>query len=210
MIDKTELFRWCSIPAEKLFAEKTRVPFRLVRDSEEMGELMARELADEILVANREKRLLRAIIPCGPNCWYEPFTKLVNTEKISLRNLVVFHMDECLDWEGKELDGNDPYNFRSFMQRYFYGPVEKDLAVPEENRHFLNPENMYAIKKAIAASPIDITMGGWGQDGHIAYNQTRRNLYSSITIGELRQSSIRKQDNNPATIIALGQRSTGA
>ena len=210
MIDKTELFRWCSIPAEKLFAEKTRVPFRLVRDSEEMGELMARELADEILLANREKRLLRAIIPCGPNCWYAPFTKLINTEKISLRNLVVFHMDECLDWEGKELDGNDPYNFRSFMQRYFYGPVEKDLAVPEENRHFLNPENMYAIKKEIAASPIDITMGGWGQDGHIAYNQTRRNLYSPITIGELRQSSIRIQDNNPDTIIALGQRSFGA
>ena len=25
-----------------------------------------------------------------------------------------------------------------------------------------------------ATSSVDITIGGWGQDGHIAYNQTRR------------------------------------
>jgi hypothetical protein len=25
--------------------------------------------------------------------------------------MTVFHMDECLDWEGKLLARNDPYNF---------------------------------------------------------------------------------------------------
>ena len=210
MINKKDLYHWCSIPAEKLSSEKTKVPFRLVKDSEEMGALMARELAGEILGANREKRRIRAIIPCGPNCWYAPFAKLVNAEKISLKNLVVFHMDECLDWEGQELDENDPYNFRSFMERHFYGPIEKDLAVPVENRFFLNPGNMLAVKKEINAAPVDITIGGWGQDGHIAYNQSRRNAYSSITIDELRNSSIRIQDNNQDTIIALAQRSFGA
>jgi len=210
MIDKTDLYRWCSVPVEKLSVLKTKVPFRLVRDSEEMGALMARELADEVIAANSEKRQLRAIIPCGPNCWYAPFAKLVNAEKIPLENLVVFHMDECLDWQGNELDENDPYNFRSFMLRHFYGPIEKSLAVPEESRFFLNPENMYAVRKEIAKAPVDITMGGWGQDGHIAYNQARRSLFSPVTIEELRQSSIRIQDNNPDTIIALGQRSFGS
>ncbi|MBA7610679.1 hypothetical protein ES703_17891 [subsurface metagenome] len=30
----------------------------------------------------------------------------------------------------------------------------------------------------IRAAPIHLTYGGWGQDGHIAYNQARRNPYS--------------------------------
>lgn len=210
MISKKKLYQWCSVPAEQLAAEKTKVPFRLVQDSKVMGAIMARELADEVLMAIREKRELRAIIPCGPNCWYEPFTRLVNQEKISLRNLVVFHMDECLDWQGQELAEDDPYNFRAFMLRHFYDPVEKELAVAEDNRFFLNPANMYDVKKEIGRSPVDITMGGWGQDGHIAYNQTRRSPFSPVTVDELRNASIRIQDNNWDTIIALGQRSFGA
>lgn len=69
---------------------------------------------------------------------------------------------------------------------------------------------MERIKEKIAEAPVDITLGGWGQDGHIAYNQTRRNAFSEITIDELRQSELRVQDNNPDTIIALAQRSFGA
>ena len=91
-----------------------KVPFRLVKDSNEMGMIMARELADEIAANNLAGKVTRAIIPCGPACWYKPFTDLINREKISLKNLVVFHMDECLDWQGRELPGRHPYSFRGF------------------------------------------------------------------------------------------------
>ena len=60
------------------------------------------------------------------------------------------------------------------------------------------------------SSPIDITYGGWGQDGHIAYNQARRHPLSHISLQELRDSTIRVQENNLDTIITLGQRSFGA
>jgi len=119
-------------------------------------------------------------------------------------------MDECLDWQGQLLAKNDPYNFRTLMENQFYGPVDSELAVPEENRYFLTPEKMYEIKKLIWAKPVDITMGGWGQDGHIAYNQTRRHPFSAITLDQLRKASIHIQDNNLDTIITLGQRSFGA
>lgn len=124
--------------------------------------------------------------------------------------MVVFHMDECLDWQGKLLPKNHPYNFRTFMEQYFYGGIDAALAVPMANRFFPEPANMERIKEKIAEAPVDITLGGWGQDGHIAYNQTRRNAFSEITIDELRQSELRVQDNNPDTIIALAQRSFGA
>jgi len=210
MIDKKNLYEWCSIKVENLENIHTRTPFRMVADSAQIGALMARELADEMIAANKDGREFRAIIPCGPNCWYEPFCRIINKEHISLKKLFVFHMDECLDWQGQLLAKNDPYNFRTHMENHFYGPVDSELAVPEENRYFLTPEKMYEIKELIWAKPVDITMGGWGQDGHIAYNQTRRHPFSAITLDQLRKASIHIQDNNLDTIITLGQRSFGA
>ena len=210
MIDKKKLYEWCSIKAEGLEDNKDlKVEFRMVKTSEEMGEVMARELVDEIKIANKEGRPCRAIVPCGPKSWYEPYTRMVNQEGVSLKNLFVFHMDECLDWEGNLLAKNDPHNFRTFMEEHFYGDIDKELEVPQEQRFFLTPSNIEYIREKIQEAPIDITLGGWGQDGHIAYNQARRHPFSHITIDELKNASIRIQDNNIDTIIALGQRSFG-
>lgn len=210
MIEKEKLYEWCKIPADQLEQYKTKVPFRIVRDSEEMGELMADELIGEIAEAARRGKKYRAIIPCGPNCWYKPFTRKVNEKNVSLKNLEVFHMDECLDWQGNLLKEGHPYNFRSCMMRDFYLPIKKELAVLEENRHFLTPASMEEIRKMISEEPIDITYGGWGQDGHIAYNQSRRHPYSGLTVSQLREASIRIQENNWDTVIALAQRTFGA
>jgi len=210
-ITAEELYTWCSIPCDQLETHPLRkVPFRLVSDSQHMGIVMARELADEIQKNNANKKTTRAIIPCGPACWYAPFTALINEEKISLKNFVVFHMDECLDWQGRELPKKHPYNFRGFMEKHFYDPIHPSLAVPEENRHWLNAYNIPEVKEKIGQAPIDITYGGWGQDGHIAYNQARRHPFSKLSIDDLRQSTIRVQENNIDTIIALAQRTFGA
>ncbi len=211
MVDKRALYQWCAIPAEELADHpERRVPFRMTEDSAAMGFLMAREFADDIRQAGKEGRPYRAIVPCGPKSWYQPFADIVNSEGISLRHVEVFHMDECLDWQGGLLAKNDPYNFRTFMEQYFYGPIRAELAVLPENRYFLYPAVMEEIREKIHASPIDYTLGGWGQDGHIAYNQSRRHPFSALTLEDLRSSSIRVQDNNLDTVIALGQRSYGA
>lgn len=211
LITAAELYPWCKIPYDQLVDNQAlKVPFRLVKDSTEMGFLMARELADEIKIANTEDRTVRSIIPCGPACWYKPFTDLINSEKISLRNLIVFHMDECLDWQGRELPRKHPYSFRGFMESYFYDPVKPELAVAEENRFWLNSTNIQEVIKEIGRAPVDITYGGWGQDGHIAYNQSRRHPYSHVTLDDVRNSTVRIQENNLDTIIALAQRTFGS
>jgi len=205
-----ELYQWCRTPYDQLVtAPGRKIPFRLCRDSDEMGALMARELVDEIQAHNRRGEATRAIIPCGPSCWYRPFTDLVNREQVSLGKLVVFHMDECLDWQGRELPRRHPYSFRGTMEQHFYAPVSPALAVPLENRNWLNAENIEAIKGKIWAAPIDITYGGWGQDGHIAYNQARRHPYSRLSLDELRSASVRIQENNDDTLLALAQRTFG-
>ena len=210
-IPTQELYRWCAIPTEQLEKHPERkVPLRLCADSATMGQIMARELVDEIKFHNARDEETRAIIPCGPLCWYKPFVTLVNAERISLRRLVVFHMDECLDWQGRELPRNHPYSFRGYMERNFYAPVDAELAVPEQNRCWPNGYNIPEVMAAIESAPIAITYGGWGQDGHVAYNQARRHPFIDITLDDLRNSTVRIQENNIDTIIAAAQRTLGS
>ena len=205
-----ELYEWCRIPFQALEDHPLRKsPFRLVENSAEMGRIMARELVDEIQAHNARGEITRAIIPCGPSCWYEPFTSLVNREGVSLQSFEVFHMDECLDWQGHELPRAHPYSFRGEMEKRFYDPVRPELRVPEHRRNWLRADNVDQIREKIEAAPIHITYGGWGQDGHIAYNQARRHPYSQVDIDDVRRSTVRIQENNFDTIIALAQRTFG-
>ena len=210
-IDRKQLYQWCSIPGRDLARHPgLKVRLRVVRDSQEMGDLMARELVEVIEENNRRGRVTRAIIPCGPTCWYKPYTELVNARGVSLANLFVFHMDECLDWQGRLLPRNHPYNFRTYMEKHFYGGIRPELAVPGAQRLWLTPATAQKVGEALVQAPVDITVGGWGQDGHVAYNQARRNPYSSLTIEDVANSTIRIQENNPDTILALAQRTFGA
>jgi len=210
-VDSRDLFRWCAVPAQDLSGHpELRVPFRQVADSRAMGELMASELIQTIEENNRQGLPTRAIIPCGPTCWYEPFRFLVNANRVSLKALEVFHMDECLDWEGQTLPAQHPYNFRTFMERHFYGGIDAELEVPGEQRHWLLPSTMEAVRVAIGEAPIDMTLGGWGQDGHVAYNQARRHPYHHATLDQIANCSIRIQENNLDTILALAHRTFGA
>ena len=205
-----ELYQWCKLPYSELENHpQKKIPFRLCADSTEMGELMARELMDEIKAFASQSKELRAIIPCGPACWYKPFTDLINQEQVSLKHVIVFHMDECLDWQGRELPRRHPYNFRGVMEDFFYGPIAEELNVLPVNRVCLNGSNMEEVRRRIWENPVDIAYGGWGQDGHVAYNQTRRHPYSKISIEELRNSTIRIQENNPDTLFSLAQRTFG-
>lgn len=211
IITSAELYKWCKIHVDQLEQSTlTKMPFRICNDSKEMGLMMAHELVDEIKSNNKLEKTTRAIIPCGPSSWYNPFVDIVNTEKVNLKSFEVFHMDECLDWQGQELPIAHPYSFRGFMERNFYNPIDMELSVPINNRYWLNANNVEYIKEKIWEAPIDITYGGWGQDGHIAYNQTRRHPYIHITLDELRDSTIRIQENNFDTIIALAHRTFGA
>ena len=49
-----DLLEWCRVPVDELVGHpRLRVPFRLVEDSADMGDLMARELVEIIEANNR-------------------------------------------------------------------------------------------------------------------------------------------------------------
>jgi glucosamine-6-phosphate deaminase len=209
-MSKRELYNACRIPAAELeHHPELRIPFRICRDSIEMGVLMARELVQEIQARTSKGEPTRAILPCGPTCWHKPFVEIVNRERVSLRSLVVFLMDECLDWQGRPLPRRHPFNFRTVMEEEFYSPVRPELRVLEENRYSPDGGNMVELQERIRSTTIDITYGGWGQDGHVAFNQAKRNPYSPLSVEDVRMSTVRIQENNLDTILALAQRTLG-
>ena len=211
MLNLKDLYNWCSIPANELVNHPDRrVPLRVVPDAAELGEVMARDFADDIKEASREGRKYHAIVPCGPKEWYAPFARIVNGERISLRHVVTFHMDENLDWDCNLLHEEDPSNFGTFMRRYFYEAIDPELAILPDNRIYLLPGNFRQVAQRIAETDIDYTLGGWGQDGHLAYNQARRNPYSYSAIDGVMNSTAHIRENNADTIIALSQRSFGS
>jgi glucosamine-6-phosphate deaminase len=206
-----DLLEWCRVPAQDLPGHpRLRVPFRLVADSREMGELMAEELVGLVEANDARGLATRAIVPCGPSSWYAPWTRQVNARGVSLRRLTVFHMDECLDWQARPLPSRHPYNFRTFMERHFYGGIDARLNVPEGQRFWLLPETIERVRAALREAPIDLTLGGWGQDGHVAYNQARRSAFHPASLEDVAGSTARVQENNVDTILALAQRTFGA
>jgi len=72
-ISLNNLHKWCCLSREVLEDHPDRkVPFLQVQDSTEMGFCMANTLLDEIKENNEKGNPTRAILPCGPRCWYEP------------------------------------------------------------------------------------------------------------------------------------------
>lgn len=209
-LDRKEVLRICSIPLSDFESHAPRVPYRIVKDSAEMGEVMSGELIDVLIQNNAQNAPTRAIVPCGPMAWYEPFVRKVNEQRVSLSRFTVFHMDECMDWQGKLLPEKHPFNLHTIMDEVFYAPIDPELAVPEDQRFWMEPDNMARYREAFWSAPVDICLGGWGQDGHVAYNQARREPFSPLTLDDLRECEMRVQNNNIDTVLTLAHRNWGA
>jgi glucosamine-6-phosphate deaminase len=96
------------------------------------------------------------------------------------------------------------------MERHFYGGIREELNVPEAQRFWLLPSTVERVREAIAEAEVDLTLGGWGQDGHVAYNQARRHPFLPVALEELADSTIRIQEMSLDTILALAHRTFGA
>jgi glucosamine-6-phosphate deaminase len=167
-------------------------------------------MADEVKVNNAQGQPTRWILPCGPTKQYAYFAEIVNRERISLKNVHVFHMDDCLDWQGRPLPLDHRFSYEGTMRRVFYGTIDAELAVPEAQRHFPSVYEIEVISEAIAqVGGVDTTYGGVGYRGHIAYNEPPRSPWYTVTAEEFRSSRTRILHLNDDTLIAVSQRTVG-
>ncbi len=210
-IDYKDLYEWCQVPVSKLENHPDlKIKLLIFDTKEEVIQWAAEDLVKEVKKNNEERKPTRWILPCGPTRQYPIFTDIVNKERISLKKTHVFHMDDLLDWQTQLLPLEHPLSFQGWMRRKFYDAVDPELAIPEKQRHFPNPNDIDAVSRAIeSVGSVDAMYTGVGYHGHIAYNEPPYSPWNSISNNEFRNSKSRILPINVDTIIAMSQREMG-
>ena len=206
-----QLFEWCKIPAEELPGHRhAKVKLRVLPKPSDVYQDIAATMVDEVKRNNEANRPTRWILPCGPRGQYPIFAEAVNRERIDLKNLHVFHMDDHLDWQGRHLPLDHPYSYQGWMNRNFYGSIDSSLKVPLEQRHFPNISRLDSFAGEIRqVGGIDTVYGGIGYRGHIAFNEPPRSPWYRVSKEEFRNCTTRVLHLNEDTLIALSQRGAG-
>jgi len=210
-IDKEKLFQYCRIPVDELENHPdAKVKIKIFEEKDQVHRWAAQDMLDEVIRNNQANRFTSWILPCGPTKQYGYFTQWVNEQKVSLKDVHVFHMDDNLDWQGRPLPLDHPFSYEGWMRKNFYDPIDPQLAIPEEQRHFPSIYDIEGISKAISKlGRVDTTYGGIGFRGHIAFNEPPLSPWYSVTLDEYRQSKTRIIPLNDDTIVALSHRAAG-
>ena len=156
------------IPASEL-GKDSKIPVYPLGDSGEVFYELALEMVNTIKEHNAEGRKTVFICPVGPVGQYPIFVRLVNRERISLKNCWFINMDEYLNDDETWIDIESPLSFRGFMRNTVYTKVDPELLMPEEQRVFPDP----LIEEL---GGVDIAFGGIGINGHLAFNEAQPEL----------------------------------
>jgi glucosamine-6-phosphate deaminase len=158
-----------TIPHEQ-FSQHQPFDFTFVDTHADLCRVFARELVDLIKSKESVGEMTKVIVPVGP-IGFSDFTDLCNKEGVSCKTLVIFAMDEYLDSDGRPLPVDHPLSFKAFLQRSLNSRLDPDKRLPDEQLIVPDPMTAGLIPKMIQDyGGIDITYGGLGINGHIAFN----------------------------------------
>ena len=206
-----ELFEWCKIPSEELAEHpRAKVKIKIVHTPKDVYRVFADTLVEEVKRNNEAGRPTRWILPCGPRGEYPLFIEQVNRDRISLKSVNVFHMDDHLDWQGRHLPLGHPFSLKGWMLKHFYAPIDASLNVPEGQRYFPHVSRIDEMAEKIeAVGGVDTAYGGIGYRGHVAYNEPPRSPWYRVSVDQFRNSTTRILHLNEDTLIALSHRAAG-
>ena len=160
-----------TIPAAEL-GKGSNIKVELCETEVDLYWKMAIEVLELIQENNAKGEKTVMIVPYGPLGPYARLVELINKHRVSLKNCWFINMDEYLDENKQYLPKTDPLSFRGGMDRIFYGLVDPELLMPEEQRIFPEPGNEGRIWETIQKlGKLDMCWGGVGITGHIAFNE---------------------------------------
>lgn len=152
--------------------QKGKIPIDVFKNREETFLAMAKEMYETIVLNNKNNKKTLFICPLGPIGQYKYFVKMINENKVSLKNVTFINMDEYLDENNELLKEDNPLSFKGIMYSLCYNKINKDLLMPESQRVFPTKDNGDLIDKIIKdLGGVDICFGGIGITGHMAFNE---------------------------------------
>ena len=211
-ISRDEMETWCKVPVSQLEGHPDSKVKIIMRDTRgEVAELIGNLMAEELIANNKAGQITRWVLPSGPEDQYKTFIRRVNEERISLKNLWVFHMDEILDWQCRPYPvENRPESCEGRMLARFYGKIDPELNVPEQQRIWPRIADMdYPDQMCRKLGGIDTVWGGLGYKGLVAANESPQDPYFRISLQEYAQSKTRIIKKNVDSIIMKSERNFG-
>ncbi|MFH1244948.1 MAG: hypothetical protein V1662_00495 [Candidatus Omnitrophota bacterium] len=183
--------RYYSYALEDFKRERPDWEFLVFPSLDEQNKFFAQDLTERIKKNEQESRKTVVVFPVGP-IDYGYLARLSNARNISLKNLVIFFMDEYCDSQGNYVDLRHPLSFRGFIQENFYNLLKEENRMPGEQLIFPDGKNpAQTISRIKSWGGIEVTYGGFGINGHLAFNDPPDNQ-EERTEQNVRYSTVRK------------------
>jgi glucosamine-6-phosphate deaminase len=188
-----------TIPAEN-FSKQGKYDFRFVSTHEDLCEAFARELVDLIKTKAQKNQMTKVILPVGP-LDYRSFAELCNKENVSCQSLVVFSMDEYVFADDTAVPFDHPLSFRAFYQRNLIDILDEDKKLPEKQLVIPDPADLGLVHRKLAHyGQIDVTYGGFGINGHFAFNSPP---CAEVDLEDFKNTSVRVVETREGDIIQM-------
>ena len=212
VISREELRKWCSVPVDELGAHPDRkMELMMGEDKTALLEEIGNMITDEVIANNAAGKNTVWILPGGIGKVYDVFIRRVNEERISLKNLYVFHVDQWLDWEYRLFPTtNLRFSMKGKMLQSFYAKIDPELNVPEDQRYFPDPADPDLIDNKIEElGGVDTILGGVGCKGLLGWNERPISNVHHITLEQYANSKTRAVHMTDETILAYAEREFG-
>jgi len=167
-----------------------QLPVAVYRSNQEMGQAAAFDARDIINQAIAARGEANVILATG-NSQLTFLEALRNLPGIDWSKVSVFHMDEYLG-----LDPRHPASFPLFLQRHFLDFVTVKAFYPVSGQQGNEEAICREYESLLRAHPADMVAMGWGENGHIAFNDPPYALFNDpawVKVVALAEASRRQQ-----------------
>lgn len=193
-----------SIPPEE-FHLHSSIHFNFVPTFEDLCQAVAVELVNMIQVNSAQGKLTKVVLPVGP-LELVPFARLCNDQGVSCESLVIFGMDEYVQIDGGAIPTEHPLSFRRFFQESLLDRLDPDKRLPPDQLILPDPANIDGVLKKIEGyGGFDVVYGGFGINGHFAFNTPPR---EAIAVETFRNSTVRVLELREGDVVQMAMGGT--
>jgi glucosamine-6-phosphate deaminase len=199
--------------SREALTEHANPEFRIsvVDDAEDFYTRFAADLVGRVRRAAEEDRDFVAILPVGPMPQYEIAARMINHERISLRRLHTFNMDEYANEDGVTAPVTWPGSFQRAMLDGFFALVDADLRPPAAQIHFPTTDALGDYSARIEAlGGADVCYGGIGWSGHIAFWEPQLGAEFDGDLEAWKAAGARLVELHPMTVMQNALHSFGS
>ena len=150
------------------------------------------------------------ILPVGPVPQFDIAARVINAERLSLRHVHTFNMDEYADENGKTAPITWEGSFQKAMWSSFFGKIDEELRPPLKNIHFPTTDAISSYSSMLEdLGGADVVYGGIGWGGHIAFWEPHLGYEFAGNMTAYRQSGARTVELHPMTVMQNALHSFG-